>query len=111
MSRAAWQPAQRSGLPCVSITRCASLVLRAGLRRDGCSCTAPPLALHPPAVYQAGRVGAARQEQWWAAGGGQGIIKAQLQAQAQAHKHQQAGAAAAKRHRAADVARDKENAR
>ncbi|GBF99183.1 hypothetical protein Rsub_11628 [Raphidocelis subcapitata] len=55
-------------------------------------------------LYQAGRVGAARQEQWWAAGGRTAMLMAPLRQQQQ---QQHAG----KRQRVTEAARDKENAR
>ncbi|KAI8469085.1 MAG: hypothetical protein J3K34DRAFT_425027 [Monoraphidium minutum] len=60
-------------------------------------------------LYQAGRVGAARQEQWWAAGGRTAMMMAPLRQQQQ-QRGGGGGAAAGKRQRT-EAAGDKENAR
>ena len=63
-------------------------------------------------LYQAGRVGAARQEQWWAAGGRAAMLIAPLKQQKQQQQQQQqrVGGAAAKRARTAAAGGGKENA-
>lgn len=71
----------------------------------------PPSPPTLPAVYQAGRVGAARQEQWWAAGGRTAMLMAPLkQSQKQQQQGRGGGGGGGKRART-EAAGDKENAR